>query len=186
MLEQLLPFVRFDGYFILSDLVGVPDLFARVAPVLRSCLSRWPGDSRGPGDPRATGLRRGARIVITVWVVCVLPLLTLVLGYLLLHLPEINRALWQSATHAAHLTAGALTGHKYAAATADSAGVALAFMSIAGSLYVAVGLVRRAVATGLRWSNGRPRRRFLAVLMAAACAVPLTVFWLVQGQFSDW
>ena len=180
MLEQLLPFVRFDGYFILSDLVGVPDLFARVTPVLRSCLSRW------RPDPRATGLRRGARIVITVWVVCVLPLLTLVLGYLLLHLPEINRALWQSATHAAHLTAGALTGHKYAAATADSAGVALAFMSIAGSLYVAVGLVRRAVATGLRWSNGRPRRRFLAVLMAAACAVPLTVFWLVQGQFSDW
>src|SRR3984957_8684935 len=124
MLEQLLPFVRFDGYFILSDLVGVPDLFARIAPVVRSTLSRW------RPDPRATGLRRGARIVITVWVVCVLPLLTLVLGYLLLHLPEINRALWQSATHAAHLTAGALTGHKYAAATADSAGVALALMSI--------------------------------------------------------
>jgi putative peptide zinc metalloprotease protein len=180
MLEQLLPFVRFDGYFILSDLVGVPDLFARVTPVLRSCLSRW------RPDPRATGLRRGARIVITVWVACVLPLLTLVLGYLLLHLPEINRALWQSATHAAHLTAGALTGHKYAAATADSAGVALALMSIAGSLYVAVGLVRRATALGLRWSDGRPRRRFLAVLVAAACAIPLTIFWLVQGQFSDW
>jgi putative peptide zinc metalloprotease protein len=180
MLEQLLPFVRFDGYFILSDLVGVPDLFARVTPVLRSCLSRW------RPDPRATGLRRGARIVITVWVVCVLPLLTLVLGYLLLHLPEINRALWQSASHAAHLTTGALSGHKYAAATADSAGVALALMSIAGSLYVAGGLVRRAVAIGLRWSNGRPRRRFLAVLMPAACAIPLTIIWLVQGQFSDW
>ena len=180
MLEQLLPFVRFDGYFILSDLVGVPDLFARVTPVLRSCLSRW------RPDPRATGLRRGARIVITVWMVCVLPLLTLVLGYLLLHLPEINRALWQSATHAAYLTAGALTGHKYAAATADSVGVALALMSIAGSLYVTVGLVRRATAVGLRWSDGRPGRRFLAVLVAAACAIPLTIFWLVQGQFSDW
>ena len=36
MLEQLLPFVRFDGYFILSDLVGVPDLFARIAPILRA------------------------------------------------------------------------------------------------------------------------------------------------------
>ena len=33
MLEQLLPFVRFDGYFILSDLAGVPDLFARVVPI---------------------------------------------------------------------------------------------------------------------------------------------------------
>ncbi len=120
MLEQLLPFVRFDGYFILSDLVGVPDLFARVAPVLRSSLSRW------RGDPRATGLRRGARIVITVWVLCVIPLLALIMGYLMLHLPEVNRALWQSASHAARLAGGAFTGHRYAAATADALGVGLA------------------------------------------------------------
>src|SRR5215831_16684397 len=40
MLEQLLPFVRFDGYFILSDLIGVPDLFARVTPILKSSLTR--------------------------------------------------------------------------------------------------------------------------------------------------
>jgi putative peptide zinc metalloprotease protein len=180
MLEQLLPFVRFDGYFILSDLVGVPDLFARVTPVLRSCLSRW------KPDPRATGLRRGARIVITGWVLCVVPLLAITMGYLVLHLPEFDRALWQSASHAAHLADGALAGHRYAEATADGIGVALALMSIAGSLYIAVGLVRRAVAIGLRWSNGRPRRRFLAVLMAAACAIPLAIIWLVEGQFSDW
>jgi putative peptide zinc metalloprotease protein len=186
MLEQLLPFVRFDGYFILSDLVGVPDLFARVTPVLRSCLSRWPRYSRGHSDPRATGLRPRARIVITVWVLCVVPLLTLTMGYLVLHLPEVNRALWQSASHAAHLAGGALAGHRYAAATADAMGVALALMSIAGSLYIAVGLVRRAVAIGHRWSAGRPKRRFVALLAGLACAVPLSVIWLVQGQFSDW
>ena len=33
MLQQLIPVVRFDGYFVLSDLAGVPDLFARVGPV---------------------------------------------------------------------------------------------------------------------------------------------------------
>ena len=70
MLEQLMPFVRFDGYFILSDLIGVPDLFARVAPIVKSAL---PGGRR---DPRVTGLRRRARIVVTAWVLCVIPLLT--------------------------------------------------------------------------------------------------------------
>ena len=46
MLEQLLPFVRFDGYFILSDLIGVPDLFARVVPILkRALLSGPPGSA---------------------------------------------------------------------------------------------------------------------------------------------
>jgi putative peptide zinc metalloprotease protein len=180
MLEQLLPFVRFDGYFILSDLVGVPDLFARVAPVLRGCLSRW------RGDPRATGLRRSARIVITVWVLCVIPLLTLALGYLMAFLPEINRALWHSASHAAYLTGAAAGRHQYAMAAADAIGAALALMSIAGSAYVAVGLVRRIAALGRRWSAGQPRRRLLALLAAAACVVPLSVIWLARGEFSDW
>ena len=69
MLEQLLPFVRFDGYFILSDLIGVPDLFARVVPIVKSALPA------GRRDPRVAGLRRGARIVVTGWVLCVIPLL---------------------------------------------------------------------------------------------------------------
>jgi putative peptide zinc metalloprotease protein len=180
MLEQLLPFVRFDGYFILSDLVGVPDLFARVKPVLRSCLSRL------RGDPRATGLRRSARIVITVWVLCVIPLLAFTLGYLLLHLPQIDRALWQSASHTAHMAGGAIGGGRYAAAAADAIGIGLVLLSIAGSLYVAVGLVRRAVAFGQRWSAGRPRRRVVAFLVGLACVACLSVVWLVQGEFSDW
>ena len=62
MAQQLLPVVRLDGYFVLADLVGVPDLFARVRPVLASLR---PG--RGP-DPRVTALRRSTRIVVTVWV----------------------------------------------------------------------------------------------------------------------
>jgi putative peptide zinc metalloprotease protein len=186
MLEQLLPFVRFDGYFILSDLVGVPDLFARVIPVLRSCLSRWPGGSGQHRDPRATGLRRSARIVITVWVLCVIPLLAFTMAYLMVYLPDINRALWHSASHTAHLAGVAVSGHRYAAAAADAIGVGLVLMSIAGSLYVAVGLVRRGVAFGRRWSAGRPRRRLVAFFVGLAAAISLSVVWLVQGEFSDW
>ena len=200
MLEQLLPFVRFDGYFILSDLVGVPDLFNRVAPVLRGvlrgllarCPARWARGSRKPSgsgrhaEHRAAGLRRSARIVITVWVLCVIPLLAIILGYLVLHLPEINRALWQSASHAAHLTASAAAAHRYAAAAADAIGVLLALLSIVGSLYVAWGLARRSVGFGVRWSAGRPKRRLIALLVGIACAAPLSLIWLVQGQFDDW
>jgi putative peptide zinc metalloprotease protein len=180
MLEQLLPFVRFDGYFILSDLVGVTDLFARVAPVMRGCLSR---DRK---DPRVAGLRRPARIVITAWVLTVIPLLTCTLGYLMLVLPSANRALWHSAAHAGHLAAAALAGHQYAASAANAVGATLAVVSIAGMVYVAAGLVRHAVSFGARWSAGRPARRLAAVLAGIACAGPLAFFWLVQGEFRDW
>jgi len=180
MLEQLLPFVRFDGYFILSDLVGVPDLFARVAPILRSAVSE------GPKDPRISGLRRRARIVVTGWVLCVIPLLAISIGYLVLHLPAINRALWRSASRQAHLASGAVSDHAYAMAVVDALGIALLALSLAGSLYVVIGLARRLIAAGLRWSAGRRARRLLVAVAALACVTTLAAFWSVQGQFRGW
>ena len=42
MLRQLTPLVRFDGYHVLADLTGVPDLFHRIGPTLRGLLPwRW-------------------------------------------------------------------------------------------------------------------------------------------------
>jgi putative peptide zinc metalloprotease protein len=180
MLEQLMPFVRFDGYFILSDLIGVPDLFARIAPVLRSAVST------GHRDPRVTGLRRSARIVVTTWVLCVIPLLMLSIGYLVLYLPAVNRALWRSASLQAHLMTAAVHGHHYAMAAVDAIGIALVTLSLAGSLYVVTGLARRLTALGRRWSAGRPARRLLAGAAGLAVLAALAAFWTLQGQFRGW
>src|SRR5213079_1381481 len=38
ILHQFLPFIRLDGYYIVSDLTGVPDMFARIRPTLASML----------------------------------------------------------------------------------------------------------------------------------------------------
>ena len=180
MLEQLMPFVRFDGYFILSDLIGVPDLFARVAPIVKSALPR------GRRDPRVTGLRRRARIVVTTWVLCVIPLLAFGLGYLVLHLPAVDRALWRSASLQAHLMTAAAAGHRYAVAVVDAIGIALVALSLAGSLYIVTGLARRLTALGRRWSAGRPARRFLAAGTCVAVMAALAAFWTLQGQFRGW
>jgi putative peptide zinc metalloprotease protein len=180
MLQQLLPFIRFDGYFVLSNLVGVPDLFARIGPILRSGLSR---DRR---DPRPAGLRRSARIVVTGWVLCVIPLLTLAIGYLLLHLPQINRALWHTTSLQAHLMATAVAARHYAVAAIDAVGVSLAALSIIGSLYIVTGLARQATTMGLRWSAGRPVRRVLVTVAAAACVASLAVCWAIQGEYRGW
>ena len=181
MLEQLMPFVRFDGYFILSDLVGVPDLFARIVPVLRSAVSR--GRHR---DPRVTGMRRSARIAVTAWVLCVIPLLTFSIGYLVLYLPAVNRALWNSASLQAHLMTAAVHGHRYAMAAVDAIGIALVTLSLAGSLYVVTGLARRLTVLGRRWSAGRPARRLLAGAAGLAVLAALAAFWTLQGQFRGW
>jgi putative peptide zinc metalloprotease protein len=180
MLEQLPPFVRFDGYYILSDLVGVPDLFARVAPIVKSALSG------GRGDPRVAGLRRRARIVVTGWVMCIIPLLLFTMGYLLLHLPGVDRALWRSASLQARLMTAAVGGHHYPLAAVDAIGVVLVALPGAGGLYIVIGLARRVAALGRRWSAGRPVPRLLAVGTGLAVMATLAVFWTIQGQFRGW
>ena len=181
MLEQLMPFVRFDGYFILVDLVGVPDLFARIAPIVSSAAAQGPHR-----DPRVTGLRRSARIVVTAWVLCVIPLLAFSIGYLVLYLPAVNRALWNSASLQAHLMTAAVHGHRYAMAAVDAIGIALVTLSLAGSLYIVTGLARRLTALGLRWSAGRPARRLLAGAAGLAVLAGLAAFWTLQGEFRGW
>ena len=180
MLQQLLPFVRFDGYFILSDIVGVPDLFARVTPILRSVRAK------GRTDPRVAGLRRGARIAVTSWVLCVVPLLTIIVGYLVICLPQINRALWRATVQQARLAGAAIGAHHFAVAALDAIGVALAALSVAGSLYIVIGLSRRAVILGLHWSADRPVRRLLVAVVAAAIAASLATLWASQGEFRGW
>ena len=82
MLQQLIPVVRFDGYYVVSDVAGVPDLFARVGPVLRSLR-------RGhPVDPRVTELRPYARRFVAGWVLVVVPLLTAIVAWTVWNLPE--------------------------------------------------------------------------------------------------
>ncbi|MET3720596.1 MULTISPECIES: hypothetical protein [unclassified Arthrobacter] len=83
MIQQLVPTLRFDGYFVLADIAGVPDLFNRIRPVL---LSLVPGR---PLDPRVLELRPFARRIVTIWVVTVVPLLFLACGWMLFNLPAI-------------------------------------------------------------------------------------------------
>ncbi len=70
ILQQGLPFLRLDGYYVVSDLVGVPDLFGRIRPILASLL---PGAVPGP---RVTELRPRVRVVVTIWVALTVVLIT--------------------------------------------------------------------------------------------------------------
>ena len=40
MIRQLAPLLRFDGYHVLADLTGVPDLYQRIGPVLVRAAAR--------------------------------------------------------------------------------------------------------------------------------------------------
>ncbi|MDQ6727702.1 MAG: hypothetical protein M3066_16270 [Actinomycetota bacterium] len=88
--HQLLPFLRLDGYYILADSTGVPDLFSRIKPIMVSALP-WK-----KADPKVRELKPWVRVVVTLWVLVVVPLLLFQVGMLLLNIPRIFATAWDS------------------------------------------------------------------------------------------
>ncbi len=157
----------------------MPDLFARIGPVLGTAFARG-------RHTRGAALRPPARRMITAWALCVIPLLAFTLGCLLLYLPQFNRSLWLSVSHAGHLAAGDIAGRRYAAAALNAIGGALAALSGAGSVYVAVRLTRRAAGLLRHRTAGQPGRRLIAIAAALTIAGSLALFWTSHGQFRGW
>ena len=124
---QLLPFLRLDGYYVLSDLIGVPDLFSRIRPVLRSLV---PG--REPA-PAVRELRPGARALVTAWVTLTVPLLVALTALAAVHAPDLLRTVLGTAAGESRRL-GAAVG------AGDPAAGALAVFRLAGVAIVPVGV----------------------------------------------
>ena len=88
MVQQLMPMLRFDGYHLLADLTGVPDLYQRIRPTLLGLLPhRW-------SDPANRVLKPWARAVITVWVLVTIPMMAIMLVALVTALPRLVGTAW--------------------------------------------------------------------------------------------
>src|SRR5690348_11284539 len=169
MVRQLSPVIRADGYHILADTTGVPDLYAHIGPTMKRLL---PGGRRSP-----SALTGRARAIVTVWVLVVIPvLLSLMLGAVLL-LPRLLTSAWTSG----RAIAGGLP---HQLGSGDVVGVLAAvlelialFLPVLGSVLIVQRLVRTAIGKARTWSAGRRGRRAVAVVAAVTVLAGLAWAW---------
>jgi putative peptide zinc metalloprotease protein len=147
IVQQLLPTLRFDGYYIVADLVGIPDLFKYIGPILKRAVLRQ------PPDQRLDALKRWPQLVITVWVLTVLPVLALQLGIVVVRMPELATTAWYTVVS---LVAGAAAGGTPVLGVV-SAAVQILFLLLptAGAVLVVCQVLRLAVRLLLRRRAGR-------------------------------
>ena len=171
MLRQLLPFVRFDGYHVLADLTGVPDLFQRIGPTL-AALVPW-----RPTPESAKALKPWARTVVTLWVVTVIPVLLLTLGLMVWTLPRIAGTAWAAAGLQQDLMVDAVGRGDVLAAAARGLAMVVVVLPILAIAYLLVRLVRQIGTATWRRTAGRPLRRALAGTTALAVLAALIWAW---------
>ncbi|MFJ8113936.1 hypothetical protein [Streptomyces sp. NPDC096132] len=169
VLEQLMPVVRLDGYYILGDLAGVPDLFGKVKPILRSML---------PGrNPATLGLRRSARTVVTVWVLTMIPLLVAEVAYVLWNLPRLLATAMRSLKNQSVGTYLAFSDGHLAAGAVGVIGTLMLMCPMAGGAYLTCRVAVRLFRAVVRATEGKPTRRLVLALAACVGAVVLAGAW---------
>jgi putative peptide zinc metalloprotease protein len=175
MAKQLSPVIRADGYHILSDATGVPDLFAHVGPTLRRLV---PGRRREPA-----ALAGWARLLVTVWVLVVVPVLaSLAIGAVLL-LPRLATTAWDSGRHLVDGIPSDAAHFELVRLGATLLQMVALVLPVAGSVLVSQKILRTTVRKARDWSEGRPERRgALLVLSAVAAAVAAWSLW-PSGQY---
>ena len=163
-LHQFFPFFRLDGYYIASDLIGVPDLFMRMRPTLASLI---PG-RRIP--PQVAALKAWARYAVGVWVVLTLLIVAVLYALLVLATPRLLATARQSFDlHATVIKLG-VEQHAWPVAALATGEMVLLLLPLFAVALTTLLMVRRLLRSWLRFTRRQPAFR-VATGLAAALAV---------------
>jgi putative peptide zinc metalloprotease protein len=173
VLQQLLPFLRLDGYYILSDLVGVPDMFARIKPTLKSAV---PGTET---EAEAAQLKPWVRLVTTAWVVALIPILAFTFGMLIFNLPRMVATAWDSLFVQLDKVS---SGGGLTMATGVVQTTAL-ILPLAGISYTFTRVGSKIGSGAWSWSEDAPLRRGLVVATAVVAAGVAGWVLLPNGEY---
>jgi putative peptide zinc metalloprotease protein len=162
IIQQLTPLMRLDGYYVVTDLVGVPDILSRLKPLLLSFLPFR------PPDRRVTELKPWVRATTSAYI-----LLFIAASAALLVLVGLG------ARHAVPAAVRSAEVYSHRAATAwhrrELAVVALAEVQVVSVMLPATGFALGAIRLlrrlARRMSTSVDRRLTLAVGMAIAAVV---------------
>jgi putative peptide zinc metalloprotease protein len=177
ILQQLMPLGRLDGYLILTDLTGVPDLLGRMKPILKSAV---PGNEPEEGVEE---LKPWVRRVATGYMVLLVPVLLVVFGLMLLHAPRVFATAYDSLGVRWDKVSDAFGAGNLGTGFGNLLQCAALVVPALG-MVVSSGRVGKRVGAGTwSWSAGRPLRRAIVVGGTTAAAALAAYTWWPNGDY---
>lgn len=177
MLRQLPPLLRFDGYHILADITGVPDIYHRIWPTLAGILpSRW-------GKPGSKDLKFWAKAVVTLWIATVVPFMLVSVLIAVVTVPRLVASAWASLGVQWHGAVTRFGGGDVLGGLVKLLDVFAVALPVAGIFYMLGRLLRR-VGTGTwRSTAGKPAKRAGAGAVALLTVGALVFAWWPHGNY---
>lgn len=174
VVRQLIPLVRFDGYWILADVTGIPEPFTYLKQSVQGAVSSGRSKASALSD-----LKPWVKKVFVIYVAVTIPLLGALVFFFIRRVPLIVETVWFSI----RLQADQFT---LANSFGDVTGMALSAMSLLILLLQVLGVtfmlfllgrvVLRAIWTS--WKSPKPAMRMGSVAGTAAALLLLAYVWM--------
>lgn len=101
IIEQFIPVIRLDGYWLLCDITGIPDFFSYMGPFMSRSLPSKAGqilqDVTGTPATKTSGmpeLKPWVKVVFLTYILITVPLLLYVFVIMIISLPELLTTAW--------------------------------------------------------------------------------------------
>ena len=169
---QCLPFVRFDGYWALADLTGIPDFFSQMGAFLRSVipLKRWQG-------AKLPNLKPWVKAVFVAYVAVAVPVLSLLLYFFVTRLPDILGAMLGSVRHQAKMFNFAAGNGDMLSAVASVSQAFILFLQMLAIAYLAYGLCWILLAGIRKRVGATPERRAVGAAFVVGVVALVALLW---------
>jgi hypothetical protein len=175
ILYQCLPFVRFDGYWALADLTGIPDFFSQMGPFVASILP-----IRGYQGNRLPQLKPWVKTVFITYIILTVPVLVLLFLFLVNRLPFLLTTTWDSLLNQAKLLSIAWGYGAIPTILVVCLNMFLLALLAFGSVYIFYSVSRAVIRALWNWSKPTPKRRAVGGLAGAALVAFLAFLWAPQ------
>jgi putative peptide zinc metalloprotease protein len=178
---QIMPFVRFDGYWALADLTGIPDFFSQIGPFLRSVLplSAWRGS-------KLPSLKPWVKAIFASYIIVTIFALTFLLFLMVVYVPTMVITTWDALLVQNAAFTSELSNRNVPGIGSSVVQELILSLPLWMTVYLFYMLGRGPLRTIWHWSKLRRKRRIAGALGATAAIALVAFFWIPQLSSLIW
>ena len=172
---QMMPFVRFDGYWALADLTGIPDFFAQIGPFVRSVLPlpAWRGS-------KLPNLEPWVKVVFASYIIVTILVLALLMFFMVATAPTTVITTWDVLVAQNAVFVSALSHRNVLGMVLVVVQELILSMPLWAAMYMFYIIGRGPLRAIWRWSKLTPKRRIVRALGAVATIALVAFFWIPE------
>jgi putative peptide zinc metalloprotease protein len=179
ILRQSMPFVRMDGYWVLADLTGIPDLFTHLPAFVKSVLSSVMPVS-GRTERRRLRLKPWVAATFLLYISITVPVLVYVLFLMIKTLPTVLVTAADSFEMFGEQFAGATGQGNLPGAALATTQLLILTMTMAGLMLMLALLGHKGVGVLFSWGRQGIAQGVVSALAAAGLVALVSYLWMPQ------